>query len=183
MGVVVARSMTFSRCDLEGLVLGNSGSVFGMTDIGDGVYEAGLQRSTALRSASSFQLCGSNTIPSAMASLSSSSSSGLRGTAPIEPLDRQGQGPCGSNQAESGQSGGQGAVATQPTATSVSGTFSSGSVGCGQPERIAQRKIVTELHPLSIITFNGNSWYGEAADDGSSNVKAGGFSELVRTTK
>eukprot|EP00959_Pyramimonas_sp_CCMP1952_P136790 2862475-Pyramimonas_sp.AAC.1 len=120
MGVGVVQSMTFSKCDLEGLVPGNSGSVFGMTGIGDGVYEAGLQRSTASRSASSYHVCGGNATSSAMASLSSSSSSGLRGTAPTEPLDRQGQGPCGSNQAESGQSGGQGAIATQPTSASVS---------------------------------------------------------------
>eukprot|EP00959_Pyramimonas_sp_CCMP1952_P070733 1476737-Pyramimonas_sp.AAC.1 len=57
MGVVTAQSMTFSECDLEGLVLGNSGSVFGLTGIGSGVEEAGLQRSTASRSASSYW-CG-----------------------------------------------------------------------------------------------------------------------------
>eukprot|EP00959_Pyramimonas_sp_CCMP1952_P321173 6720941-Pyramimonas_sp.AAC.1 len=78
MGVAAARSMTFSKCDLEGLVLGNSGSVIGLTGIGSGVDEAGLQRSTASRSASSY-LCGGiplHTISSARASLPSSSSSG-----------------------------------------------------------------------------------------------------------
>eukprot|EP00959_Pyramimonas_sp_CCMP1952_P150451 3148766-Pyramimonas_sp.AAC.1 len=73
-----------------------------MTGIGGGVHEAGFQRRTASRSASSYHVYYGNTISSAMATLSTSSSSGLRGIAPTEPLDRQGQGPCGSNQAESG---------------------------------------------------------------------------------